>query len=85
MIFTGDSKYINEIFLPKTQGKFDASVSKIERIGDEFSFLRRKCKLEVDGLWIQPGDGFKNVKSYNYVILSPQRSGNKSHRKSTPG
>ena len=56
LVFTGDSKYTNEIFLPKLQGKFDASVSKIEMIGDEFSFLRRKYKLEVDGLWIQPGN-----------------------------
>ena len=37
-IFTGDSKYINEICLPKIQGKFDTSVSKIERIGDELNF-----------------------------------------------
>ena len=35
LIFTGDSKYINEIFLPKIQGKFDTSASQIERIGDE--------------------------------------------------
>ena len=51
LIFTGEAKYINEIFLPKTQGKFDASVSKIEKVGDEFNFLRRKCNLEKDGLW----------------------------------
>ena len=28
LIFTGDSEYINEIFPPKIQGKFDTSVSK---------------------------------------------------------
>ena len=56
LILTGDSKYINEIFLPKIQGKFDTSVSKIEKIGGEFNFLGRKCKLEVDGLCIQPGN-----------------------------
>ena len=55
LVFTGSSKYTNEIFLPKIHGKFDTSESKIERIGDEFHFLRRKCKLEVDGLWIEPG------------------------------
>ena len=35
--------------LPKTQGKFDASVSKIEGIADGFNFLRRMYKLKVDG------------------------------------
>ena len=44
------------IFLPKIQGKIDTSVSKIERIGDEFNFPRRQYKLEVDGPWIQPGN-----------------------------
>ena len=34
LIFTGSSKYINEIFLPKIQGKFDTSASKVERLGD---------------------------------------------------
>ena len=48
-------KNINEIFLPKIQDRFDTSVSKIEKDGDEFNFLlRRKCKLEKDGLWTQP-------------------------------
>ena len=37
LIFTGDSKYINEIFLPKIQGKFDTSVSKIDTIKDEYT------------------------------------------------
>ena len=55
LILTGRSKYINEIFLPKIQDRFDTSVSKTEKIGDGFNFLRRKCKLEKDGLWIQPG------------------------------
>ena len=50
LTFTGDPKYINEIFLPTIQGKFDTSVSKMEGIGDDFCSLRRKCKLEVDGL-----------------------------------
>ena len=31
-------------------------MSKIEGIGDEFNFVRRKRKLEVDGLWTQPGN-----------------------------
>ena len=35
LIFTGCSKYINEIFLPKNQDGFDTSVSKIEKIGDD--------------------------------------------------
>ena len=30
--------------------------SKIESFGDEFIFLTRKYKLEVDGLWVQPGN-----------------------------
>ena len=69
LFFTGDSKYINEIFLPKIQGKIDASVSGIERIGDEFNFLRRKCKLEVDGLWIQPGNYIQQMlKAYEEQI-----------------
>ena len=55
LIFTGDSKY-NKIFLPKIQDRFDTSVSKIGKIGDEFSFLSKRCKLENDGLWIQPGN-----------------------------
>ena len=69
LILTGDSKYINEIFLPKIQGNFDTSVSKIERIGDEFNFLRRKYKLEVDGLWIQPGNYIQQMlKAYEEQI-----------------
>ena len=52
LICAGDSKYINEIFLPKIQFKFDTSVSKIEGIGDELNVERRQCSLEVDGLWI---------------------------------
>ena len=56
MLLTGDSKYTNEIFLLEIQERFDTSVSKIEKMGDEFNFLRRKCKLEKDGLWIQPGN-----------------------------
>ena len=50
LVFTGCSKYISEIFLPKTQDRLDTSVSKIEKVDDEFNF-----KLEKDGLWIQPG------------------------------
>ena len=42
LIFTGCSKYINEIFLPKIPDRFDASLSKVKRIDDEFNFLRRK-------------------------------------------
>ena len=69
LMFTGDSKYINEIFLPKIQGKFDTSVGKIERIGDVFNFLRRKYKLEVDGLWIQPGNHIQQMlKAYEEQI-----------------
>ena len=45
LIFTGCSKYINEIFLPKIQDRFDTSVSKIEKFGGKFNFLRRKYKL----------------------------------------
>ena len=41
LIFTGGSKYTNEIFLPKIQDRFDTSVIKIERIGDELNFRRR--------------------------------------------
>ena len=47
LILTGDSQYINEIFLLKIQGNFDTSVSKIERLGDEFNFLRRKYNLKL--------------------------------------
>ena len=56
LIFAADSKYTNEIFLPKIPGNFDTSVSKAERMGDEFNFLRRKYKLEFDGFLIQPGN-----------------------------
>ena len=76
VIFAGDSKYTNEIFLPKIQGKFDTSVGKIERIGDEFSFLRRRCKLEVHGLWIQSGNYSQQVlKTYEEQIgsIKPQQ------------
>ena len=34
----------------------NTSVSKAERMGDEFNFLRRKYKLEFDGFLIQPGN-----------------------------
>ena len=69
LIFTGDSRYISEIFLPKTQGKFDTSVSKIEKMGDEFNFLRRKYKLEVDGLWVQPRNYIQQMlKAYEEEI-----------------
>ena len=40
--------------LSKIQSKVDTSVSKIATMGGEFNFLRRTCKLEKDGLWIQP-------------------------------
>ena len=76
LVFTGDTKYINEIFLPKFQCKLDTSSSKIERIGDEFNFLRRKCKLEVDGLWIQPGNYIQQMlKAYEEQIglVNPQQ------------
>ena len=49
LTFTGDSRYTNEIFPPKIQDRSDTSVSKIEEIGDEFNFLRGKCKLEKHG------------------------------------
>ena len=55
MIVTGDSNYINQIFLPKIQGKFDTIVIKSERVGGEFNFLRGKYELEVDGFLIQSG------------------------------
>ena len=45
--------------------------SKIERIGDDFYFLRRKYKLEVevDGFWIQPGDYIQQMlKAYEDQI-----------------
>ena len=67
--WTGNSKYINEIFPPKIQGKFGTSVGKIERIGDDFNFLRRRYKLEVDGLWIQPGNYIQQtLKAYEEQI-----------------
>ena len=57
------------VFRPTIQGKFDTSVSKIERIGDDFSFLRRKCKLEVDGLRAQPGNYIQQMlKAYEDQI-----------------
>ena len=55
LIFIGCSKCINEIFLPKIQDRFDTGVSKTEKTGDEFNFVRRKYKFEKDGVWIQPG------------------------------
>ena len=69
LILTGDSKYINEIFLPKIQGKFDTSVSKIEKIGDEFNFLSRKCELEKEGPWTQAGNYIQQMlKAYEEQI-----------------
>ena len=65
MIFTCCSKYINGIFLPKIQDRFATSVSKIEKRGDEFNFLKRKGKLRKDGLWTQPGNYIQQMlKSY---------------------
>ena len=44
-------------------------MSKIERIGDESNFLRRRYTLEVDGLWIQPGKYTQQmVKAYEEQI-----------------
>ena len=69
LIFAGGSKYINEICLSKDQGKFDASVSKIERMGGDFNFLRTKYQLEVDGSWIQPGNYIQHMlKAYEDQI-----------------
>ena len=69
LIFTGCPKYINEIFLPKIRGRFGTSVSKIEKAGDKFNFLRRKCKLDEDGLWIQPGNYIQQMlKAYEEQI-----------------
>ena len=53
---TGCSRFINEIFLPEVQDRVDTSASKMERVRNEFNFRRRNCKLEVDGLWVQPGN-----------------------------
>ena len=69
LIFTGCSKYISEIFFPKIQDRFETSVSKIERVGDEFNVLRRNYRLEVDGLWIQPGNYIQQMlKAYEEQI-----------------
>ena len=69
LIFTGCPKYINEIFLPKIRDRFGTSVSKIEKAGDKFNFLRRKCKLDEDGLWIQPGNYIQQMlKAYEEQI-----------------
>ena len=44
-------------------------MSKVAKIGDEFKFLRRKCKLEVVGLWIQPGNYIQQMlKAYGEQI-----------------
>ena len=44
-------------------------MGKIEKIGDEFNVLRRKYKLEVDGLWIQPGNYIQQMlKAYEEQI-----------------
>ena len=50
LIFRGCSKYIKEIFLPKTQDRFVTSVNKIARMGDEFNFL---CNDLCNGKAIQ--------------------------------
>ena len=69
LIFTGCSKYINEIVLPKIKDRFDTSVSKIEKIGDEFNFLRRMYKLDKDGLWLQPGNYIQQMlRSYEEQV-----------------
>ena len=65
LIFTGCSKY------RKVQDRFDASVSKIEKIRDEFEFnsLNRKYKLEKDGAWIQPGNYIQQMlKAYEEQV-----------------
>ena len=47
----------------------DTSVSEIEKVGDEFNFLSRKCKLEKDGAWIQPGNYIQQIlKTYEEQI-----------------
>ena len=51
LIFTGDSKYIYEIPSPKVQGKFDASVSKIE-IGNEFN-PKQFCSKPFFCRWVE--------------------------------
>ena len=61
LIFTGSSKYVNEILLPTVSGRFDTSVNKIEKIGDEMTFLRRSYKLKTEGLWIQPGNYIHHI------------------------
>ena len=68
--FAGVSNQLwRQVFFSKSQGKCDTCVGKIERIGDEFNFLRRKCKLEVDGSWIQPGNYIQQVlKAYEDQI-----------------
>ena len=84
LIFTGDSKYINEIFLPKIQGKFDTSVSKIERIGDEFSFLRMDCgpnqATTPSGCWkpMKIRLGLSNSNNYQQTTQSRWKTSQKS-------
>ena len=77
LIFTGDSKYINGVFLPKIQGKFDTNVSKVEKIGDEFNFLRSQVQTRICiGLWIQPGNYIQQMlKAYEEQVgsIKPQQ------------
>ena len=69
LIFTGCANYINEIFLPKFRHRFDTSVGKIEKIGDDLNFLRRKYKLEKDGLCIQPANYIQQtLKAYEAQV-----------------
>ena len=64
-------------FFPKdSMANFDTSVSKAERMGDEFIFLKKKYKLKVDGLWTQPGNYIQQMlKAYEEQIepVKPQQ------------
>ena len=54
---------------PKIQDRFDTSGSKIEKIGDEFNFLSRKCELEKEGPWTQAGNYIQQMlKAYEEQI-----------------
>ena len=53
-------------------------LAKLRRfvMSDEFNFLRRKYKLEKDGLWIQPGNCIQQkLKAYEEQVgkIKPQR------------
>ena len=57
----GESKYILEEFVPKVRSKFDASLSRMTKVGEKTSFLKRTYQRLEDGILITPGHYIENM------------------------